>query len=86
MIPILWPAPPPETVDYIRALIYNPPPPPPPPLPKGTAIIGASLIVVAAVVLVGGLVADLVAANRKLLAEVRGRLLRAELEGLPKEK
>ncbi len=49
-------------------------------------VIGASLIVVAAVVLVGGLVADLVAANRKLLAEVRGRLLRAELEGLPKEK
>jgi protein TonB len=39
LIPILWPAPPPETVDYIRALIYNPPPPPPPPLPKGTAIV-----------------------------------------------
>ncbi len=30
--------------------------------------------------MVGGLLADLVAANRILLAEVRGRLLAAELE------
>ena len=30
--------PPPETRDYIRALIYDPPPPPPPPLPKGRAL------------------------------------------------
>jgi protein TonB len=37
LIPILWPGPPPEHTDYIRALIYNPPPPPPPPLPKGSA-------------------------------------------------
>jgi len=29
---------PPETPDYIRALIYDPPPPPPPPLPKGRAL------------------------------------------------
>ena len=39
LIPILWPEPPPEHPDYIRALIYNPPPPPPPPLPKGSALI-----------------------------------------------
>jgi protein TonB len=39
LIPILWPGPPPEHTDYIRALIYNPPPPPPPPLPKGSALI-----------------------------------------------
>jgi protein TonB len=39
LVPILWPGPPPEHTDYIRALIYNPPPPPPPPLPKGAALI-----------------------------------------------
>lgn len=39
LVPILWPGPPPEHTDYIRALIYNPPPPPPPPLPKGSALI-----------------------------------------------
>jgi protein TonB len=39
LVPILWPSEPPESPDYIRALIYNPPPPPPPPLPKGTAMI-----------------------------------------------
>jgi protein TonB len=36
--PLLFPAPTPPPVDYIRALIYNPPPPPPPPLPKGASI------------------------------------------------
>lgn len=35
--PLLFPAPTPPPVDYIRALIYNPPPPPPPPLPKGAS-------------------------------------------------
>lgn len=39
VVPILWPEAPPEHVDYIRALIYNPPPPPPPPLPKGSAMV-----------------------------------------------
>jgi periplasmic protein TonB len=39
LVPILWPGPPPEHTDYIRALIYNPPPPPPPPLPKGSALL-----------------------------------------------
>lgn len=39
LVPILWPDPPPEHTDYIRALIYNPPPPPPPPLPKGSALL-----------------------------------------------
>lgn len=48
-------------------------------------VIGASLNAMAAVVFVGGLVADLVAANRKLLADIRGRLLRAELDRLPRD-
>lgn len=39
LIPILWPATPPEHPDYIRALLYNPPPPPPPPLPRGSALV-----------------------------------------------
>lgn len=42
LIAFLWPSPPPETPDYIRALLYNPPPPPPPPLPRGTAMIEKS--------------------------------------------
>jgi glycosyltransferase involved in cell wall biosynthesis len=43
-------------------------------------VIGAALIAAGTVTLVGGLIADLVAANRLLLAEIRGRLLRAELD------
>ena len=43
-------------------------------------IIGASLIAAGAVVLVGGIIADLVAANRTLLAEIRSRQLIAEIE------
>ncbi len=39
LIPILWPAPLPQTPNYIRALIYDPPPPPPPPPPKGSAMV-----------------------------------------------
>jgi len=42
-------------------------------------VIGAGLIAVGAVTMVGGLLADLVAANRILLAEIRSRLLAAEL-------
>ncbi|HUF87549.1 MAG TPA: glycosyltransferase family 2 protein [Thermohalobaculum sp.] len=42
-------------------------------------VIGAALIAAGAVTMVGGLLADLVAANRVLLAEVRSRLLAAEL-------
>ncbi|MEM8869814.1 MAG: glycosyltransferase family 2 protein [Pseudomonadota bacterium] len=43
-------------------------------------VIGAALIAASAVVFVGGLLADLVAANRVLLAEIRSRQLRAEIE------
>jgi glycosyltransferase involved in cell wall biosynthesis len=43
-------------------------------------VIGAALIATGAVTMIGGLLADLVAANRILLAEVRSRLLAAELE------
>ena len=43
-------------------------------------VIGAALIAAGSVILVGGLIADLVAANRVMLAEIRGRLLRAELD------
>ncbi|PYQ13312.1 MAG: hypothetical protein DMF80_15500 [Acidobacteria bacterium] len=39
LVPILWPGPSPEHVDYVKLLIYNPPPPPPPPLPKGSALL-----------------------------------------------
>src|SRR6185295_9574434 len=39
LVPILWPETPPEHVDYVKLLIYNPPPPPPPPLPKGAALV-----------------------------------------------
>ncbi len=44
-------------------------------------IIGAALIAVSAIFFVAGLIADLVAANRVLSADIRGRLLRAELDG-----
>ena len=43
-------------------------------------VIGAALIAAGVMTMVGGLLADLVAANRMLLAEVRGRLLAAELD------
>ncbi len=43
-------------------------------------VIGATLIAAGAVTLVGGIIADLVSANRVLAAEIRGRLLKAELE------
>jgi len=43
-------------------------------------VIGATLIAAGVVTMIGGLLADLVAANRMLLAEVRSRLLAAELE------
>ena len=43
-------------------------------------VIGAALIAAGTVTFVGGLIADLIAANRVLSAEIRGRLLRAELE------
>lgn len=43
-------------------------------------VIGAALIAAGMITLVGGLIADLIAANRVLLAEIRGRLLKAELE------
>ena len=42
-------------------------------------VIGAALIAAGTMTLIGGLLADLVAANRVLLAEVRGRLLASEL-------
>ncbi len=43
-------------------------------------VIGAALIAAGAVTFVGGLIADLIAANRVLLADIRGRLLKAELD------
>ncbi len=42
-------------------------------------VIGAGLIAAGAATMIGGLLADLVAANRILLAEIRSRLLAAEL-------
>lgn len=42
-------------------------------------VIGAALIAAGAVVFVGGLLADLIAANRTLLAELRGRQLMASI-------
>ncbi|MEM9198494.1 MAG: glycosyltransferase family 2 protein [Pseudomonadota bacterium] len=42
-------------------------------------VIGAALIAAAAIVFIGGLLADLIAANRMLLAEIRARQLMAEL-------
>jgi len=44
-------------------------------------VIGAALIAAGAVIFVGGLIADLVAANRVLLADIRSRLIRLDLEG-----
>lgn len=44
-------------------------------------VIGSALIGVGAVFFVAGLIADLIAANRVLSADIRGRLLRAELDG-----
>ena len=41
------------------------------------------LIGLAAVVQMGGLLADIVAANRRLLEDIRARQLRAEIERLP---
>jgi glycosyltransferase involved in cell wall biosynthesis len=43
-------------------------------------VIGAALVAAGTVTLVGGLIADLIAANRVLSADIRSRLLRAELE------
>lgn len=43
-------------------------------------VIGAGLIAAGTVVLMAGTLADLIAANRILLADVRGRLLKAELD------
>ena len=43
-------------------------------------VIGAAFVAAATVFFVGGLIADLVAANRVLSAEIRARLLRAELD------
>lgn len=43
-------------------------------------VIGAALIAAGAVTFIGGLLADLIAANRLLLAEIRGRQLRHEIE------
>lgn len=42
-------------------------------------VIGAALVAAGAVVFVGGLLADLIAANRTLLAEIRGRMLAHDL-------
>jgi glycosyltransferase involved in cell wall biosynthesis len=43
-------------------------------------VIGAALIAAGAVLFVGGLLADLIAANRMMLAEIRARQLRREIE------
>jgi hypothetical protein len=43
-------------------------------------VIAAALIAAGTVTMVGGLLADLVAANRVLLAEIRSRILASELE------
>ncbi|HSF94410.1 MAG TPA: glycosyltransferase family 2 protein [Thermohalobaculum sp.] len=42
-------------------------------------VVGAALLVAGAMTMIGGFLADMVAANRVLLAEVRSRLLAAEL-------
>lgn len=46
-------------------------------------VMGSTLIGVGMLLFVAGLLADLVAANRILSADIRGRLLRAELERAP---
>lgn len=43
-------------------------------------VIGAGLVAAGTVVFMAGMLADLIAANRILLADVRGRLLKAELD------
>lgn len=43
-------------------------------------VMGAALLAVAAVTLIGGLLADLIAANRAMLADIRMRLLEARLD------
>ena len=43
-------------------------------------VIGAALIAAGAVTMMGGLLADLIFANRLLLAEIRGKLLASELQ------
>jgi glycosyltransferase involved in cell wall biosynthesis len=48
-------------------------------------VIGAALIAAGFVLFVGGVLADLVAANRMLLAEIRARLLLAEINRRPPE-
>ena len=49
-------------------------------------IIGAALIAAGTVTFVGGLVADLIAANRVLSAEIRSRLLKMELDKVTSKK
>lgn len=49
-------------------------------------IIGSALIAAGVVTFVGGLVADLIAANRVLSAEIRSRLLKMELDRAASEK
>lgn len=46
-------------------------------------VIGAGLIAAGAVLFVGGMLADLIAANRVLLAEIRGRMLERDLAERP---
>ena len=43
-------------------------------------VIGAALIAVGAIFFMGGLLADLIAANRTLLAEIRSRQIQAEID------
>jgi glycosyltransferase involved in cell wall biosynthesis len=49
-------------------------------------IIGSALIAAGAVTFVGGLVADLIAANRVLSSEIRSRLLKMELDKVASKK
>lgn len=48
-------------------------------------VIGATLIMVSAVLFVGGMLADLIAANRTLLAEIRARLLLQEVDRMTRK-
>ena len=43
-------------------------------------VIGAALIAVSAIFFMGGLLADLIAANRTLLAEIRSRQIQSEID------
>lgn len=45
-------------------------------------VIGAGFLAVSGVLAVGGILADLIATNRRLLEEIRERQLRAELQGM----